>query len=334
MCDAVNPSPMGTTTTPHCPPARAMRRLSHHTHSTPIEGDDPVASNPLDSGPRTNTDLPAASAAVVEDVAAEPMEVVAPTTTEGEPAQAMDESEGAVVAPDPALDTVARFRQLMDELDTADNPKRALVGFAYDTFGPPGMDRLMSSAFCDNGGTEHGVDLDGLREVYNGLLTGEFGDDIRDILGSAMGNTVSLELLRIRSFPSERSLRVFVILFEAPVLDDIAAQEALLPALLKSVGHLRDGERSSLARWWAADPIDELRRKLSIVQQFVTLRVLSQCDTPGYNMNHDDDLGAAVKCIGLIHLANTYRASSDRFSELEFVNDGECVFSWLSRTVS
>jgi hypothetical protein len=222
---------------------------------------------------------------------------------------------------DPSDDTLARFRQMVDELDDSDNPTRALKGFAYETFGPSGIDRLMESAFYDDGTSEHGVDLAGVREVYKGLCTGPHGDEVQEILASAIGNTVSLELLRRRSFPSVRSLRVFLILFEAPVFHDMSALDSLLPALLKSMAQLREGERAVLARWWAAEPVAELSIKLALIQQFITLRVLMH-DERGYNMNQDEDLGGAVKTVGILHLANSYLTPADQLTELEFVNDG------------
>eukprot|EP00126_Sphaerothecum_destruens_P006036 Sdes_comp19182_c0_seq1m9991 len=90
----------------------------------------------------------------------------------------------------------------------------------------------------------------------------------------------------------------------------------IMSNLCKMMASLAVDQKSLLSLWWSKFPKEEFHHTVCVLQQFITMKVLSSSVVP----NHDLDVMNAVKCLSLLYAANEMGESSI-ICYTEFYND-------------
>lgn len=146
-----------------------------------------------------------------------------------------------------------------------------------------------------------GVDLEGMAAAYQALL----GLQSREVVAALMNATESLlcrlQVAKLVVQPefvtAGPGVRQFFVLLANPLLLEPQYQRSTLLPLLSLLSSLPAACSVLLTRWWSHLPADALRRIVSVVHQFLTVRLF-------YTQRIDDAVIAGTKVLGMLYDAN------------------------------
>ncbi|KAG8176488.1 hypothetical protein JTE90_017543 [Oedothorax gibbosus] len=98
-------------------------------------------------------------------------------------------------------------------------------------------------------------------------------------------------------------LNIFIIVMEIPMLECPEYLEVALPAFCKAAAHLPPKSQAVLARTWSNYEPERLKEMLSILHQFITLRVIGGQFSRDYFINDEESVIATTKLMKLFYYA-------------------------------
>ncbi|XP_063057582.1 ubiquitin-protein ligase E3A [Engraulis encrasicolus] len=164
----------------------------------------------------------------------------------------------------------------------------------------------------DDDDEEVTVDIDGVRRVYNKILTHERVESaIINALVCMLPN-VECELTYHDAYSFDHNyLNIFVILMENTNLHSPEYLESALPLICKAMSKLSLPGQARLARLWSGFGTEHLIRILETFQQVITYTVICNDFDNDNLVNDDDTVASAAKCLKMVYFANILAGELD-----------------------
>lgn len=145
------------------------------------------------------------------------------------------------------------------------------------------------------------LDVPAVREAYRLILDLE-NEGVRNSLLNAE-ERLCAHLKRIAHLPTnpQGTLRMLVILYENPLLVDPDTHKNILGPLLVNTTLLPQSSVDLLKGWFAQFSSDDFRRRVGLVQQFITLHILM---ANPISLNREPFIVGATKVLALLHAVN------------------------------
>lgn len=176
----------------------------------------------------------------------------------------------------------------------------------------------LNRSFLGNPGSndEESLDLESVRRVYKVLF---------DLNNSAIENTlinsltslctsIEVDINRKTCFNNPVYHRQILIIFENFYLNHLEYLDDALPRLCKAVSLFPCNLQSALVKMWSHYSPESLRKKVEILQQLITLRVIngptSECQLS--TVNDDDAIANATKCLKLFYYSSILAGNFDK----------------------
>uniref|UniRef100_A0A2K5S5X5 HECT-type E3 ubiquitin transferase n=1 Tax=Cebus imitator TaxID=2715852 RepID=A0A2K5S5X5_CEBIM len=141
------------------------------------------------------------------------------------------------------------------------------------------------------------VDVDAIRRVYTRLLS-------KEKMETAFLNAL-IYLLPNVEYPNY--LHLFISVMENRNLHSPEYLEMALPLFCKAMRKLPLVAQGKLMRLWSKYNADQIRRMMETFQQFIIYKVMSN----EFNMNNDDAIIAASKCLKMVYYTNVVGGEVD-----------------------
>ncbi|KAF0303632.1 Ubiquitin-protein ligase E3A [Amphibalanus amphitrite] len=106
-----------------------------------------------------------------------------------------------------------------------------------------------------------------------------------------------------RSSPAD-PVAVLLLVLEIPALSSSEFLELALPRLCQAAGWLPTVEQARLVRFWSRYPADRLRDMVQTLQQLISVKVIEQEATRGYQATDDESVTAPVRLLKLLYYAS------------------------------
>ncbi|CAK1551648.1 unnamed protein product [Leptosia nina] len=131
-------------------------------------------------------------------------------------------------------------------------------------------------------------------EKYNSTLV---------LILATLAEYIQLDI-RVGKMPIDDIINCFVIAFEVKDLGCSDYLEVALPALCDAAEHLPIKGQAKLARIWGQECKESLRHILEMLQQLITLRVISTHYTRTFQVQDDESVTKATKLMKIVYYAN------------------------------
>uniref|UniRef100_A0A2K6M7P3 HECT-type E3 ubiquitin transferase n=1 Tax=Rhinopithecus bieti TaxID=61621 RepID=A0A2K6M7P3_RHIBE len=200
-----------------------------------------------------------------------------------------------------------------EDKDENENEKAASSAAAMEEDSEASSSRTGDSSQGDNNlqklGPDHAsVDIDAINKVYTRLLSSE---KIETAFLNALvylSPNVERDLMYHTVYSQDPNyLNLFIIVMENRNLHSPEYLEMALPLFCKAMSKLPLAPQGKLIRLWSKYNADQIRRMMETYQQLITYKVISN----EFNMNDDDAIVAASKCLKMVHYANVVGGEVD-----------------------
>ena len=112
-------------------------------------------------------------------------------------------------------------------------------------------------------------------------------------------------------------LNQLIVFFLNPNLQGPEYTTTALPAVMKATSYLPSHLQTALIKMWSSIGADHLKYVVDVLNQFITLELLTNSSSSGYLFHEDLSIVAAVKCMRLVFLASIF---GGKFEELRRFN--------------
>eukprot|EP01112_Ceratiomyxa_fruticulosa_P021097 TRINITY_DN7344_c0_g3_i1.p1 TRINITY_DN7344_c0_g3~~TRINITY_DN7344_c0_g3_i1.p1 ORF type:complete len:862 (-),score=233.51 TRINITY_DN7344_c0_g3_i1:347-2932(-) len=161
-----------------------------------------------------------------------------------------------------------------------------------------------SSSSKDKPLSFYGLDVSAVREVY-ALLNAIDQENVKNALMNATA-ILAATSRRVHNFSTPESLRYFIIVLENPLLCDPDYYKNVLTPILQSFAFIPPSSLDIISNWMKDSYTkDEFRSLLGLVQQYITLSILTPANPPV--LNREPGVIAATKFLSLLHDVNESR---------------------------
>ena len=127
-----------------------------------------------------------------------------------------------------------------------------------------------------------------------------------------LSRTVETDLRSYNQFARNPNyINIFLIVMEIPALDSLEFLENATPQFCKTLGLLPVTRQAQLARMWSTFSGERLRRMVNVVQQLITVRVITNQWTRTYVVNDDDGITSAAKLMKILYYASIVGGRTD-----------------------
>lgn len=146
----------------------------------------------------------------------------------------------------------------------------------------------------------YSLDIASVRAAFK-LIVDLDNNDVNNVLMGANGRLASHLKHASHNINKPEDLRPYIILFENPQLVDPETHKGILGPLLSSTATLPSSQLSTLKEWFSGYDSDAFRKLVGLVQQFITLQILTQNPI---SLNRETALVNATKVLDLLHPIN------------------------------
>jgi hypothetical protein len=186
------------------------------------------------------------------------------------------------------------------------------VGSVFSTSDYLNMSFLKNEALAANE-DDSGVDLDATAQFFEDIQ--HMPQNVVNALSNALERLVRDLRLEAPRLTDIQSLRQILIIFQTPLLFTPEFHKPILGPLLKALIALPPSSLRVLTKWWFRAGAGHFRRVVSIVQQYITIRLVSSF---GGSLHNDDFITSAVRVLSSLHEVNEIHHLIPYF---EFYND-------------
>jgi len=152
------------------------------------------------------------------------------------------------------------------------------------------------------------VNVQEIRESYD-LLFGIGNQYIENALVNAftsLGSIIEDSLRRKGDRKGNEYLNQLIIFFLNPNLQGPEYTTSALPAIMKATSYLPVYLQVTLIKIWSSIGVEHLKYIVDVLNQFITLEILTKSSSTGHLFHEDNSIVAAAKCMKLVFLASIF----------------------------
>ncbi|XP_077863624.1 ubiquitin-protein ligase E3A-like [Saccoglossus kowalevskii] len=166
------------------------------------------------------------------------------------------------------------------------------------------------------------VDIEAVRRVYRAIFMQGSSRTENALLNALMylSPTVEIDLRYKKPLTLDPNyLNLFLIVMENPMLQSPEYLEVALPCFFKAMSLLSIPAQCRLAKVWSKYPIDNLKKKLEVLQQLITFKVISGqfggIATRTLQVSEDDAIISATKCMKILYYSSILAGIVDKHND-------------------
>lgn len=210
--------------------------------------------------------------------------------------------------PQPQFIDLPLLQTLLDEAKASNNftPLIRKIGYVFSDPECMKLSFLRSTAPLEGEGeiktgkVFYSLDIASVRAAYQ-LIVDLDNVGVNNVLISANGRLAAQLKHASHTTSKPEDLRPYIILFENPQLVDPETHKEILGPLLSSTATLPSTQLAILKEWFSGYDSDSFRKLVGLVQQFITLHILTQNPI---SLNRETSLVNATKVLELLHPIN------------------------------
>jgi ubiquitin-protein ligase E3 A len=175
---------------------------------------------------------------------------------------------------------------------------------------------------------EESVDLDSAKKMFETLFSLQ-NSAVENTLINSLGTlSTGIEVeLKSKSYviDNKNYFKQFLIIFENPYLNQPEYLDNALPCFCKAVSLLPLNIQVRLVLEWSKHSKDSVKKKVEILQQLITFRVIDgpSANSNSITVNEDPVIAYATKCLKLFYYASHLGGKFDHFNSTEEPMDTE-----------
>jgi ubiquitin-protein ligase E3 A len=186
----------------------------------------------------------------------------------------------------------------------------------------------LNISFPSRANNEESVNLDSAKKMFETLFSLQ-NSAVENTLINSLGTlSTGIEVeLKSKSYviDNKNYFKQFLIIFENPYLNQPEYLDNALPCFCKAVSLLPLNIQVRLVLEWSKHSKDSVKKKVEILQQLITFRVIDgpSANSNSITVNEDPVIAYATKCLKLFYYASHLGGKFDHFNSTEEPMDTE-----------